>query len=56
MVYMLLSVGLMSLTYVIASRAGYTSLMWSYWLDASAAITVAFLDLFSRYREGRPSC
>lgn len=53
LVYVALSLGLVGITYVIASRAGYSPLMWSYWLDATAAIVVAYLDLFSRHREGR---
>lgn len=50
LVYMLLAMGLVSITGVIAAGVGMTPLLLTFWLDAGVATAIAFFDLFSRHR------
>ena len=52
-VYMAIALGEVSITYVIAAKLGFTPLLFVYWLDAAAAVAIAYFDLFARHREGR---
>lgn len=48
LLYMLLALGLVSITFVIASVIGFTTAFFIYWLDAVAAVFVAFATPFCR--------
>lgn len=48
LLYMLLALGLVSVTFVIAAAIGFSTLMLLYWLDAIAAVFVAFATPFCR--------
>ncbi len=50
LVYMLLALGLVSITGVIVSAVGMTTLLLAFWLDAAVSVAIAFFDLFSRHR------
>lgn len=51
LIYAALAIGLMCITYVfIAGGAGWRALVLPFWVDASFAALVAFLDLFQRHR------
>lgn len=48
LLYMQLALGLVSLTFVIAATIGFTTLFFLYWLDAIAAVFLAFITPFCR--------
>jgi hypothetical protein len=50
LIYMLLALGLVSITGVIVAAIGPTTLLLTFWLDASVSVAIAFFDLFSRHR------
>lgn len=51
LLYMWLALGLVSVSVVVMKAAGPTPLLLRFWLDASLATLVAFLDTYSRHRE-----
>lgn len=53
LIYVALSMGLMCLTYVFIAGGGgwWRALAMPFWIDASFAALVAFLDLFQRHRQ-----
>lgn len=48
LLYMLLALGLVSVTFVVSAAIGFTTMFFIYWLDAAAAVFLAFATPFCR--------